>query len=730
MKLSACMIVKNEEKNIERCIKSYRKVVDEIIVVDTGSTDRSIELAKAMGANVYFFGWIDDFAAAKNYAISKAQGDWIIFLDADEFFLEEVALQIPQFIQTIEFKAIDAVFCKMYNIDEGSNQLLNEMIQVRLFRNSNEIVYEGPIHEKLVSKRGNLRTIVAEEKEISIYHTGYSAALKVKKAERNIQLLLKQIEYETENPEPFYHLSRAYSAIDNYDKSIRYAQKFLSMGNISKEHERNIYYTLLSDMMANKNKREEIEEVVEQAIKLEPKDGMPYMLVGQYYFSINRYEHALEALKMALKLNDEGSTLTLNFVESRRSEIYTLLGNIYEVLGDFLQAQSFYQMALELEPSNDVALMNWMKIFKEIQSGDVHGLAKIYKAGDLNLSLKLLHLAAYFKEPILLQIFNDFLKDKYQQQDFSIVMLMLFQKKYVEASRYLMEIYETTHSESYILLIWIGAYIANDFDLMGKSEQLIKDETKTYLRACRRNELMLINPIYFDWIWEWTKQTYFLDKDQFKYFSKWLENILETNGELKKVFYAHIKNEKFFGLLKHINPLDKTIDLGLYLTAIRNYLEFDFIEAKSCFEQLANRGFEINACECYLKWISRLEIEMDTMLKEKAALVENIQNLIQGEQWLETQSLMEQYQSQYGKDAEYYSIEGVIQISKNNYELALINLKEGLKLAAENFDLNYNMGYLYGLLGELGQAKKYMLVAHKYCVDEEIRKSIEHYMEQ
>ncbi|MCI9485617.1 MAG: glycosyltransferase [Lachnospiraceae bacterium] len=84
IRISQCMIVKNEEKNIERALSWGRDVVWEQIVVDTGSTDHTVEIAKRMGARLFHFDWIDDFAAAKNYAIEKAGGDWIAFLDADE----------------------------------------------------------------------------------------------------------------------------------------------------------------------------------------------------------------------------------------------------------------------------------------------------------------------------------------------------------------------------------------------------------------------------------------------------------------------------------------------------------------------------------------------------------------------------------------------------------------------------------------------------------------------
>ena len=82
-RISQCMIVKNEERNIERALLWGKTVMWEQIVVDTGSADRTVELARKMGAKVFFLEWPENFAAAKNYAIDRAEGDWIVFLDAD-----------------------------------------------------------------------------------------------------------------------------------------------------------------------------------------------------------------------------------------------------------------------------------------------------------------------------------------------------------------------------------------------------------------------------------------------------------------------------------------------------------------------------------------------------------------------------------------------------------------------------------------------------------------------
>ena len=108
-KISQCMIVKNEEKNIEKALSWGKGVVSEQIVVDTGSTDRTVELAEKMGAKVYHFEWIDDFSAAKNFAISKAKYEWIALLDADEYFSEEDAKKLLFYIRQLNDSKYDII---------------------------------------------------------------------------------------------------------------------------------------------------------------------------------------------------------------------------------------------------------------------------------------------------------------------------------------------------------------------------------------------------------------------------------------------------------------------------------------------------------------------------------------------------------------------------------------------------------------------------------------------
>ena len=114
--ISACVIVKNEAQNLPSWLASVKAFADEMIVVDTGSTDNTKALAQAAGARVFDFEWINDFAAAKNFAIGKAGGRWIVFPDADEYFDEASQKRLPGLLQQMEARGnVLGVTCPLIN---------------------------------------------------------------------------------------------------------------------------------------------------------------------------------------------------------------------------------------------------------------------------------------------------------------------------------------------------------------------------------------------------------------------------------------------------------------------------------------------------------------------------------------------------------------------------------------------------------------------------------------
>lgn len=223
IKISACVITKNEEKNILRWLDCVKKIADEIIVVDTGSEDRTVELARENGAATHYFKWCNDFSAAKNHALKKATGDWILFLDADEYFAEPE--KVRPFLESVHGnRNIIGIGSPLYNIDtDRNNEIITTAVQNRLFRNDKHLRYQGKIHESIVySGKKSVRFAMSD---LSIYHSGYSISLTRTKNLRNLELLLKDVQAEGgEQPKHYPYLSVTYFNLHQFDKAIHYAK--------------------------------------------------------------------------------------------------------------------------------------------------------------------------------------------------------------------------------------------------------------------------------------------------------------------------------------------------------------------------------------------------------------------------------------------------------------------------------------------------------------------------
>ena len=141
--LSACLIVKNEEQRLPKCLESLKSIADEIIVVDTGSSDRTVAIAKKYQARVFHFEWCDDFSQARNYAIAQAKGKWILVIDADEI-LEQNAIAILQEVM----KRVDCLAINLLRSEIDTTQSPYSLV-LRLFRSHPAITFTGIYHESI-----------------------------------------------------------------------------------------------------------------------------------------------------------------------------------------------------------------------------------------------------------------------------------------------------------------------------------------------------------------------------------------------------------------------------------------------------------------------------------------------------------------------------------------------------------------------------------------------------
>ncbi|MEI7028216.1 glycosyltransferase family 2 protein [Paenibacillus sp. y28] len=203
------MIVRNEERHIARCLKSVQDVVDEMIIVDTGSTDRTVDICHSFGASVVFYRWEDDFAAARNAGIEKAAGEWILWLDADEEVEPEDRWTLREALLMPEHRllSVDTIHYYGETLDPG---LTYSLRQIRLFRRGCGFQFEGAAHETL-----NVAKILTPEEQadqsqflpVKLYHYGYmkSAAQEPGKRERNLRFLKQELERGNPQPWIYYH---------------------------------------------------------------------------------------------------------------------------------------------------------------------------------------------------------------------------------------------------------------------------------------------------------------------------------------------------------------------------------------------------------------------------------------------------------------------------------------------------------------------------------------------
>ena len=205
--LSLCMIVKDEEEMLPRCLSSVRDYVDEIIIVDTGSQDRTVEIAEEFAAKVYHYRWENNFALHRNQAIGHASKDWILMLDADESLKEGSGDILRDAIKHTEIDSIEVTNISFFN--QGSSEAWVD--QTRVFRNRPDIYYRDIIHEQLSGIRAT------KKYPVFINHYGYDLNYDCsqKKHERNVQLIKEQIKNDPDNF--YYHLNLAVSHSTHFD---------------------------------------------------------------------------------------------------------------------------------------------------------------------------------------------------------------------------------------------------------------------------------------------------------------------------------------------------------------------------------------------------------------------------------------------------------------------------------------------------------------------------------
>jgi len=293
--LSLSMIVKNEENSLPGCLENMKGIADEIIIVDTGSTDNTIQIAEKYGAKIFHFAWVNDFAAARNESLKHCTCEWVLYLDADERLNKMSRITIRNLlIDTPE--NVDGYVC---NIESSHLQLDGSSEKhrggyPRIFRNLGypTIKFEGRVHEQIAPSIFALGRSI-DFSNITIDHLGYNQSREVMEAKirRNYQLLLAHVKEEPENAYAWFQLGQTLAQMQllpEAEKTIRLA---LQLGSLSDSIYASAASTL-SQLVGSKSNFAEALYWAEKSLEKAPEQAFALNLKGFALLQLNQLDQA------------------------------------------------------------------------------------------------------------------------------------------------------------------------------------------------------------------------------------------------------------------------------------------------------------------------------------------------------------------------------------------------------------------------------------------------------
>ncbi|MBP2650798.1 MAG: glycosyl transferase family 2 [Firmicutes bacterium] len=321
VKVSLCMIVKNEETDIKACIQSVKNLVDEIVIVDTGSEDKTREAAIGEGAMVHDYFWNSNFADARNFGLEQANGNWILVLDADERLDDIDGVYFQSLLEAGDMEGY--YFTIRSYVD--SNEKVSEDYVVRLFRNKPEYRFSGAIHEQVIgSIKSNVENGVGFA-NITVEHYGYlSTKVTAKnKQKRNVEVIKKALADNPHDPYLLYSLGIEYMQSERLAESVQQfetALRFLTGG----EGYFSSVVVRLGVGLLRLNEQAKLTDVLEKGLIMLPDNSDLHLLKGMQAFLNNEYEVTIEEVQPIVEQQSEIIT---------EQGARNLLGNAYRLAG-------------------------------------------------------------------------------------------------------------------------------------------------------------------------------------------------------------------------------------------------------------------------------------------------------------------------------------------------------------------------------------------------------------
>ncbi len=292
--VSLCMIVKNEERFLPDCLKSVVELVSEIVIVDTGSTDRTMQIAEQFGARLFQIGWENDFAKARNYGLEKATQPWILYLDADERLHRPYHDLVRQAVACRDY---DAYYVRVRSeVSELLGKVPHIQAYPRIFRNRPDFRFVGRIHEQITPaiQKHNGRFALLD---VEIEHLGYNLSPEImqSKVQRNLESLIQQVKDEPDNAYARFQLGQTLIIAGEIDRGKFHLNKALEVKNLNPPLKATITLILANEEFRAERYARAL-EMIKDAVKISPQQRLGWFLLSECHAKLGQYSEAIESL--------------------------------------------------------------------------------------------------------------------------------------------------------------------------------------------------------------------------------------------------------------------------------------------------------------------------------------------------------------------------------------------------------------------------------------------------
>ena len=344
--IDLCMIVKNEEKYLRECLTNIKDLVENIIIVDTGSTDNTIRIAEEFNAKIYNYNWINDFSSARNFSLSKATSKWILILDADEILDLKSKDKLINFINNTNKDGCH------FLVKNYINETLDDYTlhyAFRLVKNYRGYKFKGRIHEQISNDNINIKNRFVKE-DIILHHYGYLSSVTIEKDKRgrNIPIILESLKDNPRDSFQLFNLGNEYLSENNLEKALEYYQKSYEYSDKTMLYSPHLLYRMSLSYKSLKLYELALKYVNEALSLYNPNVDFLY-LQGLIYKDLKKPTMAMRSFEECIIIGDSKSSIKFS-EDCGSTKPLLALADLYYDFEDYNMALIKYTEVINKNP--------------------------------------------------------------------------------------------------------------------------------------------------------------------------------------------------------------------------------------------------------------------------------------------------------------------------------------------------------------------------------------------